>query len=43
MLENWWRDPIEDKERIKYLIMAFSKADEVEETELLLDLQKNQD
>lgn len=42
VLLNWWREPLEDKERIKYLIMGFAKEEENEEAEMLQKLQKNQ-
>lgn len=35
VMDNWWIDPIKDKESIKYLISAFIKEDEEEDVEIL--------
>jgi hypothetical protein len=43
VLDNWWKDPLTDKQRINYLITAFTKDDEDDGSEVLQELIKNQD
>lgn len=42
VLDNWYQDPIKDKHRINYLITAFVKDDENEDSEVLKEMIKNQ-
>ena len=39
VIENWWIDPIEEKNKIKYLICAFLKDEEKLEVEILQELK----
>ena len=38
VMDNWWIDPIKDKEKIRYIIAAELKDDDNEETEILMEL-----
>jgi hypothetical protein len=39
VLDNWWRDPIENKEKVQYLITAFLKDDEEDSAAELTELR----
>ena len=42
VMDNWWIDPIKNKDTIKYLIAAFLKEDESQEQEILNEVKENQ-
>ena len=41
-MDNWWIDPIQGKNNIKYLITAFLKDDDKEDMEILNSLMNKQ-
>ena len=43
VMDNWWIEPIDDKQTIKYLITAFKKEDENQEQEMIGEMMKKQE
>lgn len=41
VMDNWFIDPIKNKNRIKYLVVAFAKEEENVESEMLMKLLEN--
>ena len=43
VLDNWWRDPLKDRHRIRYLITAFNRDDDSQNPNTIEDIKANQE